>query len=389
MPFSRAERLTIPSPIDVHIHLREPGGTDQETIASGTYAALSGGYQAVFDMPNNPGRPTWTWDRLDEKHQLALRTGYVEVEFYAGVNLAEPDIDQIPKMIGRAAGLKLYFGHTTGNEEEYVLEHARPAIDQWILSGRWLGRRPLHGCEPPILLHAREEVGAEVAAYIASQDYPVHWCHLSTATEVALAEKLSADYGSVFTAGVTPHHLTMTSRDADFKYGWHGARMMPPLAEEADAEALLAAFSAGRLQILETDHAPHTTADKLRAEAANPEGENGPECSTCFGVSGIEFVLPIMMSLVQRNKLEMERLIDALYTQPLHMLGLSDKRYSGTTTIRIEPYVLREADSTGMSSNHPYVGWTAWGKIERVFRYGQTRYSDKCRPVRPMPRRIG
>ena len=309
MSLEVGQELKIPSLIDVHAHLREPGGTDKETIASGTHAVLRGGYQAVFDMPNNPGNcQTWSRQRLDEKYQIGRQTAQTNIGFYAGVDLANPNLDQIPLMIDRAAGLKLYFGHTTGNNQEFGLDQAREVIDRWLVCGR---QQPIPS---PILIHAREGVGAEVADYIAGRGYPIHWCHVSTTTEVSACHRLRQTYGQLFTAGVTPHHLTMTARDADLKYGWPGGRMMPPLGNEVDSQALLDALDKEQIQIIETDHAPHTTKDKLAAERNNPTGDDSPGCNTCFGVSGIEFVLPVMISLVQRHQIRIDRLLDALYT---------------------------------------------------------------------------
>ena len=370
MSLETGQSIKIPCPIDIHAHLREPGGQDQETIASGSYAALRGGYQAVFDMPNNPGgQQTWTVDRLNEKITIGERTAYTDIGFYAGVDLANPDLSQLRQMVDRAAGLKLYLGRTTGTTEEFGLDQARAPIDEWIGRAKQLG--PPY---PPILLHAREAVGAEVADYVASRDYPVHWCHVSTAAEIVSCRTLRARHGQNFTAGVTPHHLTMTARDADFKYGWPGGRMMPPLASEVDGAALLAAFNMADLQILETDHAPHTTADKLAAEADNPTGETAADCTTCFGVSGIEFVLPIMISLVKRRQIKLGRLVDSLRTQPARLLGLKDAGRS-ETAIRIGPYVLAEADRVGRSQNHPYLGWTAWSRVEQVAPHSQVGWS--------------
>ena len=200
MSLETGKEIVVPSPIDVHTHLREPGGTDQETIASGTRAALRGGYQAVFDMPNNPGGcQTWSRKRLEEKREIARQTAETDIGFYAGVDLADPNFDQLRKMVPLAAGLKLYFGHTTGNNREFGLDQAREVIDFWVSQGRRLNRG-----QPPILLHARETVGEEVADYIARQDYRVHWCHISTATEIAACRRLSQRHGYLFTAGVTP-----------------------------------------------------------------------------------------------------------------------------------------------------------------------------------------
>lgn len=369
MSLEAGSRYKISSPIDIHAHLREPGGTEKETIASGTKAALAGGYQAVFDMPNNPGIPTHSRQRLEQKYDIAQKDAETDIGFYAGVDLENPDLEEMTAMVGLAAGLKLYLGHTTGNTKEFGLDQARPAIDAWVKRGRWQPHRP------PILLHAREKVGAEVADYIAGHHrYPVHWCHIASAGEADDCRRLWQEHGKNFTAGVTPHHLTMTARDADFKYGWPGARMMPPLGSEADGEALVDAFNRGWLQILETDHAPHTNDDKLKAETKNPTGDDGPDCTTCFGISGIEFVLPIMISLVKRRQIKMHRLVDALFGGPASLLDLDTQGSANTTAIMIEPYVIGEDDRVGQSQNHPYVGWTAWGRIEEVVSRGLIRY---------------
>ena len=373
MPFSEGERITIPSPIDVHVHLREPGGEAKETIESGTYAALRGGYQAVFDMPNNPrGMETWSRERLDEKIAIAKNSAQTNIGFYAGVNLEDPGIDEFPKMIGDAVGLKLYMGHTTGNAKDHDLEAARPAIDAWI---RAASESYDAAALPPILLHARDGIGRETAEYVAGRRYPVHWCHLSTAAEALYAASLSRRHPDHFTAGVTPHHLTMTDRDAQFKYGWNGARMMPPLEREADGEALLAAFNKGDIQILETDHAPHTPAEKHLAETTYPEGHDEADCRTCYGISGIECVLPVMMSLVQRRLTSLERLVDATYHQPARMLGLAAIQGS-QTVIEAGPYVIGEEDQHGKSRNHPYINWVAWGRVMDVRIGGVTRIKD-------------
>ncbi len=353
---SETYEISMPSPIDVHIHLREPGGIS-ETIASGTEAARRGGYQAVFDMPNNLGHPTWKAYELRRKHSIAERSANVDIGFYAGVDLDDPDFHELSQMIDDAAGLKLYMDHTTGNTKAYDLEVARPIIDRWISEAR---KKELHA---PILLHAREGVGFETADYIARQEHPVHWCHVATATEAAMAADLTKRYGQYFTAGVTPHHLTMTDINADFQQGWNGARMQPPLGKEVDHDALLSAYNTGTLQILETDHAPHIEESKIKAERVNPEGNTDANCFTCFGVSGIEFVVPVMMALVRRKKIEYERLVDSLHDQPKRMLGIGEKALNAQTIWEVTPTIIGENDAVGQSRNTPYFGWMGGARL--------------------------
>ncbi len=372
MSFSPGEIITIPSPIDVHAHLREPGGEEKETIESGTYAALAGGYQAIFDMPNNPGgNETRNEARLDEKYEIAKNTAQIDFGAYAGVDFENPAFEEFPALVSKAAGIKFYMGPTTGNTKVYNLDTARPTIDRWVDEARKIGE------QPPILLHARGDIGYETADYIAGEKgYPVHWCHIASATEVGHARYLTKMFPELYTGGVTPHHLTMTSRNADFQQGWNGARMQPPLGEEVDADALLQGYNEGIIQILETDHAPQVPWEKMNAEAQNPQGETEEGCVTCYGISGIEFVLPVMMSLVQRDIVDIDRLVDSLYTQPARMLGL--KAVGGAmTTLEINPYVIQPEDIIGKSQNTPYIGWTAWAQVQararyqaRILRYG-------------------
>jgi dihydroorotase len=357
-------KIIIPSPIDVHAHLRQSNHTKpaSETIRSGTAAALAGGYQAVFDMPNSPNAPTWTAERLRDKIAVASTETATDVGFDAGVDLDNPAFDEFPTMIAAgAAGLKIYMGLTTGNTKEQDLDVARPAIDAWMAAAKKAKRR----C--PILLHARENTGAETAEYIASQNHAVHWCHISTASETKMAKKLISKFGQFFTAGVTPHHLTMTWRNSDFQQGWN-ARMQPPLGDETDTSALLDAYRRGVIQILETDHAPHIMDNKLAAERDNPTGVLDPNHTTCFGVSGIEFVVPIMLGLVARGLVDQARLVDSLYDQPLAMLGLSKDQFSAQTVLETGPYVIGEKDFVGQSRNTPYIGWMAGARVVEVKR---------------------
>lgn len=366
--FQAGEQLWIPAPVDVHVHLREPGGEQSETIASGTLAAEDGGYQLVCDMPNNPnGNETVSAHRVLQKKRIAENDSFTDIGFFSGVDFDNPDMGEISAIAPLTIGPKYYMGFTTGNATERTLDDVRDYTDAYITEtqsqGRW----------QPISLHAHGEVGYETARYIAMQGNPVRWCHVSSAEEVKYAEQLQKDFPGLFWAEVTPHHLTMTDRDADLKYGWNGGRMQPPLAEGPDADALLYAYNKGTLAILATDHAPHPAAKKLAAELENPTGVNEPDETTCFGVSGIEFVLPVMFSLVARNMITTDRLIDSLHTQPLNMLGMPRRHpaRSAQTQIEVGPYVIGEDDLRGKSRNTPYINWTAWARVLAMKKHGQ------------------
>ena len=382
VPFARGEILQIPALIDVHAHLREPGGEHMETIATGTNAALYGGYVLVADMPNNPnGNETWTAERALEKHAIATETARTDFAVIHGHDFDNPRLSEYPGLALLSIANKSYFGHTTGNTAERTIDdpNVRLALAETARVSRELGVRN------PSMLHARETVSHTAARYIIEElGHPVHWCHVSTATEVRYAEILQKMHPDMFTAGVTPHHLLMTERNAVFQNGWN-ARIMPPLGKEVDAEAVLWGFNEVILSILETDHAPHPLEKKLDAEAANPKGIidlKDENCVTCFGVSGIEFVLPIMARLVQSKIITMERLVDSLHTQPLRMLGLEGRYNNAITTLEFEPWQITESSLRGKSTNTPYIGFMAGAKVRDVSVDGVSRfnYPDGARP---------
>lgn len=348
--------ITIAAPIDPHAHFREPGTNTSETIASGSYAALIGGYQMAVEMPNTPDRPTHSEERLAEKQAIARRTSHIDIGFNAGVNLANPDLDQLPRMMGRAVGLKLFMGETYGNSTVYTLDDAREPIDVWIDEAEKCG------LQAPIFLHAEGEIGAEVADYITRREHHAHWCHLSSAEEAEWSRKFTEERRQYFTSEVTPHHLTMTDLNAE-QLGWPGGRMMPSLKKEADHDALIWAFEKGYISAIGTDHAPHPMEPNMQAERENPHGHTGEGCTACYGVSGIEFALPILMRQVLLGKFTLSRLQDAMYTQPLHMLGIDERQMPAKTVLHINPYRIEKEHIVGGSENTPYINRMAGAKV--------------------------
>lgn len=373
MAYSRGEKIEIASPVDVHSHFREPGGEEKETIATGTTAALFGGYVLTSDMPNNVGHETWTEERVIEKQTIAARTAMTDFAVIAGHDFLNPRISEYSGMIPLSIATKGYFGHTTGNTRSVTIDDP----DVWTAYSVWTNEAREAGYDTPHMLHAENEVGYFAAKRIMKElGAKVHWCHVSSGHEINYVEKLKKEFPDRFTSGVTPHHMLMTARDADMQRGWNG-RMIPTLKPEVDADKVLNAVATGIVDIIETDHAPHITERKLEVEALNPEGHTDVGCETCFGVSGIEFALPMLTRLVQNGKMSLERLEDALHTQPLRMLGLEGRYKNAKTTLHFEPWQITEKDLKGRSSNTPYLGNIASSRVVAVTVNGQNRLMTK------------
>lgn len=348
------EYIELPGLVDLHVHFREPGTTQAETIESGTRAALLGGYALVADMPNNPGRPTWTAEAMMEKHTIARQNAYIPVGFYAGW---QPDsgIDpgELQRMSDKAVGLKLYGAPTTGNDKEYEAYEFLTAVSIWHEAAP----------EKPIMFHAGQNNLNDMVDLVAKQfGHHLHVCHVSSFNQAAFVFRKKGDGLSV-SSGVTPHHLLKTSHDVHSE-GWF-ARMQPPLAEQADSEQLMRLLADGYIDVVETDHAPHSQDAKWQAEFNNPHGAHAPGQTTCFGVPGIEFAAPLLFYQVHRGRITMERLVRAMSTRPAEIVGVQ-LQHSTKFTWEMEEYRIDDEGYTTVSSLAqwtPYLGKLARGVI--------------------------
>jgi len=181
--------LRLPGLIDVHVHLRDPGGTHKEDFATGTAAALAGGIVAVLDMPNN-SPPVINAGSLRAK-QAATEKAHCDYGLYLGAT--ENNAAAVARLHDQACGLKMYLGQTYGPlrlvELSAVMAHFR----------EWPARRP-------IAIHAEGLALAGVIALAQAHNQPVHLCHVSRAAEIALIHA-AKERGAPITCEVTPHHL--------------------------------------------------------------------------------------------------------------------------------------------------------------------------------------
>lgn len=342
--------------VDMHVHFRDPSANDAETIETGSYAALTGGYGYVFDMPNNPKHETWTLGRVLEKHDIAYATSRVRMGFYAGW---QPDSGVNPNELRRMAphviGMKRYITKTTGNDRLWTPRDFREADLIFHEDAP----------EKPILIHPDniDQVEEYIKDFAIPYNHHVHVCHVND-PEVGYLVKEYQHNGAPVSSGVTGHHLTKTSHDRHT----HGkfAEMMPDLADQHDAEQLLWQLNEGIIDVVETDHAPHSKEAKIHAEHTGGD---------CFGVPGIEKTFSILRYQVERGRLSKDRLVDAMSTRPAKIMGIkiSDHSYSewDPVTYRIED---EEKEVTSGSGWTPYLGNMATGRLVRLVMDGHDLY---------------
>jgi len=276
--------------IDPHVHLRDWAQQEKETLAHGLAVARSCHITAVFDMPNTTPaltRRESIMRRLSEAAALDTGVGY---HLWAGVTADREQVLEVVQLVQElfpaVVGLKLFAGHSTGNMG-LTEESEQRLVYRWLAAAGYEGVVALH-CEKERLLHAEyndlldlsshskvrppEAEIASVADQIRlSQEERfsghLHICHLSTMGALKLVEAARGE-GRRISCAVTPHHLLLSEEDAKERSRW--AKMNPPLRSQAERQALFAATLAGRVDWIETDHAPHTLADKEGGAAGIP-----------------------------------------------------------------------------------------------------------------------
>jgi dihydroorotase len=339
----------LPGLIDVHVHLREPGGEHKEDMISGTAAALTGGVTMVLDMPNTSPSIVDA-AALDLKRQLANQKALCDVGFYVGAT--GTNALEAAALAGKAVGLKIYLDQTYGplrmRDLPALLAHFRA----------WPAGRP-------IAVHA-EGLSAAVAIGLArSFGRRLHLCHVSLAEEIALI-RAAKESGAALTCEVTPHHLFLTEADAR-RLGPYGS-MKPALATEADRAALWANLDV--VDCIATDHAPHSRAEK--------EGMDPPP-----GVPGLETMLPLLLTAVGEGRLTLERLVELTHQAPRRIFGLPAQP---DTWVEVDPEARTTISHEGL---HTKCGWTPFegmpvrGRVRRVVLRGQTAFEDGEIRVQP------
>ena len=365
------ESIRLPGLIDLHVHLRQPGTNHAETIASGSQAAVLGGYALVADMPNNPGRPTWDRDRVLEKQRIIRANAYLPIAINAGCQPEADTIGELEAMMPLAISLKGYGGKTTGinRQRDYDGPEFEPIVAE------------LHRVAPdkPFLFHAGEH-NLPYMIYLVAKRYGhhLHVCHVNDPAQVELVTD-ARQQGLPVTCGVCPHHLLKTSHDRTTEGKF--AEMQPPLAHQTDAEKLMRLLADGHIQMIETDHAPHTKAAKQQAEHSGGD---------CFGVPGIEHAVKLMLYQVKRGNLTIERLVDAMSTQPAALFGLRLGPQTLSEWKLVDSRIESETDIVSGACWTPYLGMNTLGELVQSRVGGKIIYKSRRavkRPHRPVMER--
>ena len=312
----------LPGVIDTQVHFREPGLEHKEDLETGSRAAVMGGVTAVFEMPNTKPLTT-SAETLADKVARARDRMFCDFAFYVGGT--RENIDDIPALerLEGAAGIKVFMGSSTGDllvDDEASLSRiiakisrraAFHAEDEARLKERMPLRRPGDPTSHPVW---RDEQAALIATQrlvrLAEQHgRRVHVLHVSTAEEMAFL----ADHKDWASVEVTPHHLTLVAPECYERLGTY-AQMNPPVRDERHRQAIWAAVANGVVDVLGSDHAPHTREEK---DHAYPDSHSG--------MTGVQTLVPIMLDHVNAGRLTLERFVDLTSHGPNRLFGIRGK----------------------------------------------------------------
>ena len=312
----------LPGVIDSQVHFREPGAEHKETLSHGSRSAVLGGVTAVFEMPNtNP--LTTSAEALADKVARGRAGMFCDFAFYVGAT--RENVDELPELerLPGSAGIKIFMGSSTGN----LLVDDEESLSRVIAS---ITRRAAFHSEDEARLIERQGVRREgdpashtewrdpQAALISTQllvklarkhGSRVHVLHISTGEEM----EFLSQHKDVATVEATPQHLTLTVPEAYEALGTK-AQMNPPLRDAAHQERLWWGLGLGVVDVLGSDHAPHTLEEKALEYPASPSG-----------MPGVQTLVPIMLDHVNTGRLSLERFVDLTSHGPQRIFGIAGK----------------------------------------------------------------
>lgn len=334
--------ITLPGLIDVHTHLRVPGGEHKEDFATGTAAALAGGVTMVLGMPNT-SPPLSTPEALALAYAQAQADARCDVGLFAG---ASPEqVTHLPALGEQAVALKIYLNDTFGPLRVEDVPTLRACFQTWPRAKM-------------IAMHAEKQSVAVGIGLAAAYDRPVHFCHISRREEIELIADAKMR-GLPVTCEVTPHHLFLTEADA-VRLGPLGD-MRPVLGTQSDVAALWEHLN-DTVDCIATDHAPHTLTEK---RSATPPP----------GVAGLETSLVLMLTAVTQNRLTLDRLIDLMAANPRRIYNLPEQP---DTHVEVEmtPTVVHNEAMYSKCGWTPFNGMTVAAQVRRVILRGDVVFED-------------
>lgn len=374
VPVSSESYMICPAFCDVHVHFREPGFSYKETVRSGSQAGARGGYTAVCAMPNLNPVPD-SPETLEREEEIIRRDAVIRVLPYGAITVGERG-ERIADLEGMAPRVCAFSDDGRGVQDRGLMREAMQRV-------RALGKILAAHCEDNSLLYGgciHDGTYAHTHGYpgiSAASEYrqverdlvladetgvAYHVCHVSTKESVELIRQAKKS-GVNVTCETAPHYLVLDegSLEEDGRF-----KMNPPLRGRDDRLALLAGLADGTVDMIATDHAPHSREEKA-----------GGLRGSLFGIVGLETAFPVLYThLVRTGILRMERLTELLSGAPRKRFGIPLAGEDYTVFDIGTPYGIDPERFASMGRSTPFAGWEVFGKCVATVTGGETVWQE-------------
>ena len=359
-PVASSEYLIFPGLCDVHVHFREPGFSYKESIRSGCFAGAHGGYTALCTMPNLDPVPDCL-EHLQQELSLLRRDACQKVLPYGAITVGERG-EELADMDTMAPYVCAFSDDGKGVQDRGMMREA-------MEHAKSLGKLIAAHCEDDALLnggyihmggyaraHGHKGISSESEWRQIERDLDLaaatgagyHVCHISTKESVELIRQAKMSRLDV-TCETAPHYLVLSDRDLqeDGRF-----KMNPPLRDESDRWALLEGIADGTIDMIATDHAPHSAQEKAH-------GLSG----SAFGITGLETAFPVLYTkLVRTGTVTAEQLCRLMCTAPRARFGIPLREDDYTVFDIRKPWTIDPTQFLSQGKSTPFSGWTVYGR---------------------------
>ena len=392
-------KYLIPGLIDDQVHFREPGLTHKATIATESKAAVAGGITSFIEMPNTVPQAT-TIENLEEKFEIAKNTSWANYSFmFGGTNDNLEEILKVDEQ--KVAGLKLFLGSSTGNmlvDNPEVLENIFSKTnllisvhceDEKTIKNNLEKYLKEYGDDIPIEMHPK--IRSAEACYLSSSKAielakktgaRLHVFHLSTEKETHLFSNKKPLAEKKITAEVCVHHLWFTQED--YKTKGTKIKWNPAVKSQKDKDGLWKALLDDRLDVIATDHAPHTLEEKRNGYNKAPSG--GPL---------VQHALVALLEMYHRGKISLEKIVEKACHNPAILFQVKDRGYiregykADLVLIDlISPWTVNKENILYKCGWSPFEGTTFKSRVSHTFVNGTLTYENMKFPNKSIPQRL-
>jgi len=346
-------KIILPARVDPHVHFRDPGFTEKEDFFTGTLSAAFGGVSCALDMPNT--QPfLYRYQNLGEKEHIASRKAVVDYGLIVGMRNRILD----EKALNRSPALKIFMAPTTGG----IVNNLDDLALQYLLNIMMEYGKPVifHAEEPSYMgdgaenlkehLKSRPNISeAEAIRRLIKTSKPLHIAHVSTKEGAEVLKNRAEGQSSE----VTAHHLLLTI-DSDFENEAYG-KVNPPLRKREDRDALWNALRNGIIDMISSDHAPHTIEEK-------EEFETAPS-----GIPGVETTLPLILAQVKNGNISFERAVEVLIENPAKRFCPQKGSIEVGKDADLIVIDMKSVTKIRAEDLHSKAGWTPFEGMEGIF----------------------